>query len=780
MAKNINSNSNISIQFISGAMLILYLCIGFIPNWGAVDKIAPQWLGLSILNFVSLLIILFNSNLFKSKIYNVIKSGISLFYITFFFWALLSYFYAINQTEVIVNIARQANTLFMYLNMAIFIQMTNDKINWLSWTVVLILSVEVYAILTEVYQMSQSVSGIDPGKLKGVTANRNIGAFSIAIKIPFALFILQITKNRILKLYLFGLIFLSLFGLSFISSRASYVAVILIVILHLGYTLFQYYQVRELRNLVPIVNIILPVILAVFFNQLILSGEKTDNAIERASTISLSTNDGSVNQRVRYYKDVISHMSINPILGTGLGNWKLVSIDYDKEDIVGYVVPYHAHSDFIQLGAELGLIGFLLYLGIFLFAIYGVLKILISKLISNKEKTFVFFILIALGVYTIDANLNFPIARPQVLAPWAIIMALITFYFLKSKSGEKIDKNKRKKSSITIAYILIGLIIIIPSIYMSNEVYKSLKAQMIILQDFNSNQYNIPLNQIESFIPSIPNITVTTIPMDAIKARYYFHYKKYDEALKHLEISKKQNPYLMYSELLLSQVNLAKGKILESKKYAKKAFFNLPNNNLHTSHYLQLLIETGDKDAFNETFDVLTKKNNINFWKNYLVGASKLFPPGDPIQMERSQKATKIFSGNNEFIQLNKLISIGSNKINEGLEHSNSALSFFNKGEHDKAVIEFEKAIEADPLEFSYRENAATSYYLLNDLNNALKHIDVVINQMNPLNGKCEYIKALVYLKFGDPIGACPLLRTSKDSGYTQAENTFNQYCSKI
>ena len=182
MAKNINSNSNISIQFISGAMLILYLCIGFIPNWGAVDKIAPQWLGLSILNFVSLLIILFNSNLFKSKIYNVIKSGISLFYITFFFWALLSYFYAINQTEVIVNIARQANTLFMYLNMAIFIQMTNDKINWLSWTVVLILSVEVYAILTEVYQMSQSVSGIDPGKLKGVTANRNIGAFSIAIK----------------------------------------------------------------------------------------------------------------------------------------------------------------------------------------------------------------------------------------------------------------------------------------------------------------------------------------------------------------------------------------------------------------------------------------------------------------------------------------------------------------------------------------------------------------------------------------------------------------------
>ena len=770
--------SDLSVKFFSATIIIAYLFIGFIPNLGAVDKIAPQWLGLSLLNLVSTSLILFYSTYYNLKIFKVIKSGVTIIYIAFFLWASLSYFYAINKTEVIINLARQANTIFMYLHLSIFVQMNKNIISWVGWIMVLILSIEVYAIITEAYQMSQSLAGIDPGKLKGVTANRNIGAFSIAIKIPFALFILHITKNRILKLYLFGLIFFSLLGLSLVSSRAAYVAVMLIVILHSGYIIFQYYQNRELRNLIPIVNIIMPLILAVFFNQLILSNEKTDNAIERASTISLSTNDGSVNQRLRYYKDVLSHMSLNPILVTGLGNWKLVSIDYDKEDIIGYVVPYHAHSDFIQLGAELGIIGFLLYLGIFLFAAFGVFKILRSTFISKKEKTFVFFLFISLGVYFIDANLNFPIARPQVLAPWAIIMALISFYSIRSERNDNTKAISKNLSSFT--FIFFGLIIIAPTIFVSNAVYKSLKAQMTILQDFNSNKYSIPLNQIENFIPSLPNITVTTIPMDAIKARYYFHYKKYDKALKHLEMSKEQNPYLMYTELLLSQVNLAKGNILESKKYAKKAFFNLPNNNLHASHYLQLLIETGDKIAFNETFDALTKNNNINSWKNYLVGASKLFPPGDTIQMERSLKATKIFSGNNEFIQLHKLISIGTKKINEGLDHSNSALSYFNKGEHDKAVIEFEKAIESDPLEFSYRENAATSYYLLNDLNKAVKHIDIVINKMNPLNGKCEYIKALIYLKFGDPIGACPLLQTSKDSGYAEAENTFNRYCSKL
>ena len=108
--------------------------------------------------------------------------------------------------------------------------------------------------------------------------------------------------------------------------------------------------------------------------------------------------------------------------------------------------------------------------------------------------------------------------------------------------------------------------------------------------------------------------------------------------------------------------------------------------------------------------------------------------------MDRSLKATKIF------LAIMNLSTTQADiywikKINEGLEHSNSALSYFNKGEHDKAVIEFEKAITADPLEFSYRENLTTSYYLLNDLNNALKHIDVVVNEMNPLNGKCDILR---------------------------------------
>ena len=41
-------------QFYSHVLIILYLCIGFIPNLQAVDKIAPQWVAMAVLNLISI------------------------------------------------------------------------------------------------------------------------------------------------------------------------------------------------------------------------------------------------------------------------------------------------------------------------------------------------------------------------------------------------------------------------------------------------------------------------------------------------------------------------------------------------------------------------------------------------------------------------------------------------------------------------------------------------------------------------------------------------------
>ena len=57
--------------------------------------------------------------------------------------------------------------------------------------------IEVYAVVIEAQSMINLTGTISSGELKGVTANRNITAFSIAIKIPFFTFFVLRDKKEI-------------------------------------------------------------------------------------------------------------------------------------------------------------------------------------------------------------------------------------------------------------------------------------------------------------------------------------------------------------------------------------------------------------------------------------------------------------------------------------------------------------------------------------------------------------------------------------------------------
>ena len=774
MSKNYSTRIQTD-NFFPILLILLYLCIGFVPNWEAVDKIAPQWLVMSVLNSISSLYVGFYLKSYGLSLNVSLRTGVSLIYISFILWASASYFYAINSTEVIVNIARQINVFLMFLFMSVFFHKVKSKSILISYFILTILSIEIYSVLNQAMEMIESSGYISSGNLKGVTANRNITAFSIAIKIPFVLYLLYISKKNLLKILLSLILFSSILCLTIIESRAAFLALGLILFSYiLLNTILFLKSKKSIKALLVNFYFIIPLLFAVFINQIYYADKGVD-AVSRAATISFGTNDGSVNQRLRYYEDVYNHVVSNPIFGVGLGNWKLKSIEYDNRDITGYIVPYHAHSDFIQLGAELGIIGFFLYLGIFLATVIFGLKIIWKSKISEKDKVFIFILIISLGVYSIDANLNFPIARPQVLIVWTMLLAIINNYII---NYNKLADEGIKYKFINPIFIISSILTLFFCLFVTNTTYNSLKGQMVLLRDFNSNTFTVPINKIDDFVPEMPNITVTTIPMKSVKARYYFNAKKYDKALKLLSEGTNANPHLYYSELLKSQIFLAKGNIDSAYYFGRKAFYNLPNNSLHSTNYVNILIQKGDILEINKAFELLTYKDNKINWKNYLVAASNFTPPGNKILTERAKIAKDIFIDDLEFDNLYKSIAVGNQNFAEALNISQQALQYYNNKNYNLAAEYYQKSINLNPLEFSYRENAAASYYLVGDLINAEKHIDVVLDEMNPLTGKAEYIKAIIFIAMGDNLGACPFLQTSLDSGYEQARQAYNQNCS--
>ena len=69
MAKTL-SNKFDSFQLLSPILLIGYLSLGFVPNLQAVDKIAPQWVGMTLLNLLSLTVFIYFRKAIKDKIKN--------------------------------------------------------------------------------------------------------------------------------------------------------------------------------------------------------------------------------------------------------------------------------------------------------------------------------------------------------------------------------------------------------------------------------------------------------------------------------------------------------------------------------------------------------------------------------------------------------------------------------------------------------------------------------------------------------------------------------------
>ena len=156
---------------------------------------------------------------------------------------------------------------------------------------------------------------------------------------------------------------------------------------------------------------LLSLFLAMLFNIGITNSANKGTITDTVGRIAFT--EESSNGRFQYWGDALDYVLKNPILASGLGNWKIASISEGKEHINGYTVPYHAHNDFIHVFTETGIPGGLTYLSIF-----ACLTLYLFLLLYRKYKAQgilelqYFFLLLPLIVYGIDAGLNFPVARP--------------------------------------------------------------------------------------------------------------------------------------------------------------------------------------------------------------------------------------------------------------------------------------------------------------------------------------------------------------------------------
>ena len=333
----------------------------------------------SILNTVTMVYILTDDshNNYLSKI---IKGKLSLIILGFITWGLLSYIYAFNKTEVIVRIFTFVNFYITYLVFAVLIRGISFRHIAYFFTLILLSQVSVSLWQIDTLTALRNYDFSMNSQIIGIFSNRNVTAAIYLLQLPFLIYLIIELKNKFFKASLFFLGLLVVYVLFLLASRTSYVVMIVLTLSNL---LFFLINKEKLTSLLKTYSSYLSSMLVVGFiiAYFSLGSENEANPINRLQSIEIS--ETSANTRLRYYTIAVKDFVSSPIIGYGLGNFKIISIERDKENISSYIIPYTMHNDFLEVAVELGIIGLVLFILIFIYPVILFLrpiKLIILKL----------------------------------------------------------------------------------------------------------------------------------------------------------------------------------------------------------------------------------------------------------------------------------------------------------------------------------------------------------------------------------------------------------------
>lgn len=405
-------------------ILIAFLILGvlYTPQGYIIDREGWQWLYLSIVNFGALIYNLFL--ILKGKL-KPFKTPISFkIFLILLLWASVSVLYSLSFQVTVIDLSRIFIYTISFYNLLIVFNEVEISFRQLSYLFTVLFIIEIFFSYSPLYEIiSQgSYENYDANLLEGIASNVNITSFSIGLKVPFIIYLFYNEKSNVLKVFLIFLLILGYVLLNFLNTRAITLTNYFILLFLLVFGIINYNKKVFVKSVI--------LILTIFFSFNIpsmLDNKRTEK--NKELVIISSNNDESTNQRLRYYKAGIKQIINNPLIGVGFGNWKLESIRYDKEASVQYIVPYHMHNDFLQFGAELGLIGIILYLFFFCSSFFTYLIDLRNFKIRYDLKALVLFLFFTYLFF--DSNLNFPFARPMIY-----IQFLLFISFIESKQNK--------------------------------------------------------------------------------------------------------------------------------------------------------------------------------------------------------------------------------------------------------------------------------------------------------------------------------------------------------
>ncbi len=284
----------------------------------------------------------------------------------------------------------------------------------------------------------------------GLFGNVNYFAEYMIVPLPLAISLFFATRNRTHKILL--LIGILAMGGSLILTftRGSYLAIgtssLFMSFLYLTSRGKGFVKEHKKIFVIILALIILITFLFALPNPLNQPGTVISKIKGRIS-ISQFTKDSSLKRRIATWGFTGLMIKDHPLLGSGIGTFKYNSLNYqaqffdqgENRRLYPYGIADKAHNEYLQLGAELGILG----LGIFLWLLFSYFNYgikLLKRLKDGYKQGVVIGLMGGVVAVLIDAVFGFPLHLPATIVLfWLFIGLVISLNNSENHSEQKME-----------------------------------------------------------------------------------------------------------------------------------------------------------------------------------------------------------------------------------------------------------------------------------------------------------------------------------------------------
>lgn len=550
----------------------------------------------------------------------------------------------------------------------------NKKINFNSFIHLFF----IISLLVSIYTIIQYY-GIDPylndlHSLTSTIGQKNWISNYLAMIFPvaFSYFLLeQRKKNRILYFFLLSILYVTLM---ICQSRGIWISITLTLIFAIYIIIkFKFCEIFKRNKKWLFLLLVTFLVITIIYS--------TDNPLNKSAITvpqrvisTFDEQDPSINTRLLMWKTTYEMIKDKPLLGSGIGTFKMNYLNYQAEYLrknPGYIKysgkAGEAHNEYLQMWAELGIIG----LGVFILIFYFFYKTIFNFFKSSKnikDKTITLGLVMGITSFLIHSLFTFPLHVPALGITFFAIMGLTVVYMRKTNFYEANPDNglKEVKGINKKITIVLSILIFIFMIFAVNLLV--IKPYMAEIYYFKGMRYNVDKN----YTKSLPNFqyAIQSDPyngriLHALGTTYY----NLNISSKAEEILQEAKKYMIdVNTFYILGLNYPKLNMFEKAekeyKYAiyldpkfMKAYIDLAYLYAKLEEYDKAIIEWNkileiDPD-FSEKYNVLyfiglayNKKEKPDRALEYFLQALQLAPEGSSIIEEIENEIYNIYRSN--------------------------------------------------------------------------------------------------------------------------------------